>query len=309
MYNSIKKRTLLLKNRLLNDTYITLETTPPKLPTFDGVIEKIRESEAFKYIHGFSTTDSPLSQMKYNSIIASFKLQQAFNLPSIATMSMRDRNKIALQSDLLAANDLNVVNILALTGDPAKMSDQPNSKAVLEGNSNLLLQIIRGFNSNIDFSGREFKIAPKEITAFAVTNSYAKNFASIEKKIYNKFKNCATGVISQPVYDLEIVNTLINITKEVQNEFDDERSKNQLILGFFPITNLKTAQFLSSHVPGIFVPDEWIELLIKANKISKEEEYKIGLELSRNLFQKLLEIHPKIHIMTANKFEIVKELF
>lgn len=299
----------MLRDRLINDTYITLETTPPKLPTFDGVIEKIEESEAFKYVHGFSTTDSPLSQMKYNSIIAAFKLQQKFNLPAIATMSMRDRNKIALQSDLLGANDLGVTNILALTGDPAKMSDQPNSKAVVEGNSNLLLQIIRGFNSNIDFSGREFKIAPKTITSFAVTNSYAKNFASIEKKIYNKIKNCASGIISQPVYDLEIANTLIDITKRVQNEFDDDRKNNQLILGFFPITNLKTAQFLSAHVPGIFVPDEWIEELIKANKISKEEEYKVGLDLSRKLFQELLKIHPKIHIMTANKFEIVKELF
>jgi 5,10-methylenetetrahydrofolate reductase len=222
---------------------------------------------------------------------------------------MRDRNKIALQGDLLGANDLDVVNILALTGDPAKMSDQPNSKAVVEGNSNLLLQIIRGFNNGIDYSGREFKIKPKTITAFAVSNSYAKNFSSIEKKIFNKVKNCATGIITQPVYDLDIAKQLLDIKRSVRRKFDDERSDFQIILGFFPITNLKTAQFLSSHVPGIYVPDSWIEALIKAHNISKDEEYKVGLELSRSLFNDLLKLHPKIHIMTANRFEIVKELF
>jgi methylenetetrahydrofolate reductase (NADPH) len=299
-----------LRNKVISDEkYITLETTPPKLPTFDGVLEKIEKTEAYKFVDGFSTTDSPLSQMKYNSIIASYKLQQKFNLPAIATMSMRDRNKIALQGDLLGANDLDVVNILALTGDPAKMSDQPNSKAVVEGNSNLLLQIIRGFNNGIDYSGREFKIKPKTITAFAVSNSYAKNFSSIEKKIFNKVKNCATGIITQPVYDLDIAKQLLDIKRSVRREFDDERSDFQIILGFFPITNLKTAQFLSSHVPGIYVPDSWIEALIKAHNISKDEEYKVGLELSRSLFNDLLKLHPKIHIMTANRFEIVKELF
>jgi methylenetetrahydrofolate reductase (NADPH) len=299
-----------LRKKVISDEkYITLETTPLKLPTFNGVLEKIEKTEAYKFIDGFSTTDSPLSQMKYNSIIAAYKLQQKFNLPAIATMSMRDRNKIALQSDLLGANDLDIVNILALTGDPAKMSDQPNTKAVLEGNSNLLLQIIRSFNNGIDYSGREFKIKPKTITAFAVSNSYAKNFSSIEKKIFSKVKNCATAIITQPVYDIDIAKKLLDIKRSIRREFDDERSDFQIVLGFFPITNLKTAQFLSAHVPGIYVPDNWIEALIKAHNISKEEEYKVGLELSRNLFHNLLKLHPKIHIMTANRFEIVKELF
>jgi len=299
-----------LYNKLISDDkYITLETTPPKLPTFNGVIDKIKETEAYKYVDGFSTTDSPLSKMKYNSIIAAYKLQQTFNLPAIATMSMRDRNKIALQSDLLGANDLDVVNILALTGDPAKMSDQPNTKAVLEGNSTLLLQMIRNFNNGIDYGGREFKIKPKNITAFAVSNSYAKNFSTIEKKIFTKVKNCASGIITQPVYDINIAKKLVDIQRKISIEFQDERSKFKIVLGFFPITNLKTAQFLSAHVPGIYVPDSWIEKLIKAHNISDEEEYKVGIEMSRNLFKQLLQIHPKIHIMTANKFQIVKELF
>jgi 5,10-methylenetetrahydrofolate reductase len=298
----------MLKEKL-KGRYITLETTPPKLPTVDTMIEKIEKNEAYKYIDGFSTTDCPLSKLKYNSIIAAFKLQEKFKKPVIATMSMRDRNKIALQSDLLGANDLGITNILALTGDPASMSDQPKTKAVVEGSSILLLQIIRAFNNGMDYAGKEFKIKPKPITPFAVSNSYAKNFNSIERKIYKKIQNYAAGIITQPVYDINIVEKLLDIKNKITSEFKDERKDAEIILGFFPITKLKTAQFLQAHVPGIYVPENWIEKLIKAHKISEKEEYKVGMELSRNLFQKLLKIHPKIHIMTANRFEIVKEFF
>ncbi len=299
----------MLIEKLLNDKYITLETTPPKLPTIDFMIEKIEKSDALKYIDGFSTTDCPLSKLKYNSIIAAFKLQEKFKKPVIATMSMRDRNKIALQSDLLGANDLNVTNILALTGDPAKMSDQPNTKAVVEGSSLLLLDIIRAFNNGMDYAGKEFRLKPKPITPFVVSNSYAKNFASIEKKVHKKVTKYAKGIITQPVYDIDIVDKLLEIKNNIKEDFNDDRKNFEIVLGFFPITKLKTAQFLHSHVPGIYVPDSWIEKLIKAHKIGENEEYKIGLELSRNLFQNLLKTHPKIHIMTANRFEIVKELF
>ncbi len=293
----------------IKDKIITLETTPPKLPTLDPMIEKIENSGALKYIDGFSTTDCPLSKLKYNSIIAAFRLQEKFKKPVIATMSMRDRNKIALQSDLLGANDLGITNILALTGDPAKMSDQPNVKGVVEGSSILLLEIIRAFNNGMDYSGKEFKIKPKPITPFVVSNSYAKNFMSIERKIYKKVRNYAKAVITQPVYDLEIVDKMLEIRDKVRGEFNDERGEFEIILGFFPMMSLKTAQFLHSHVPGIYVPDSWIEKLMKAHKINTKEEKKVGLELSRNLFQKLLKKHPKIHIMTANRFEILKELF
>ncbi len=293
----------------LKERIITLETTPPKLPTINPMLEKIEKSEAYKYIDGFSTTDCPLSKLKYNSIIAAFKIQEKFKKPVIATMSMRDRNKIALQSDLLGANDLDVTHILALTGDPASMSDQPKVKGVVEGNSNLLLEIIRAFNNGMDYSGKEFKIKPKPITPFAVSNSYAKNFSTIERKIYKKVKNYAAAIITQPVYDMEIVDKMLEIRDKVRSEFNDERKEFEIIFGFFPITKLKTAQFLHSHVPGIYVPDSWIEKLIKAHKISEEEEYKTGLTLSKSLFKNILKKHPKIHIMTANRFEIVKELF
>ena len=91
---------------------------------------------------------------------------------------------------------------------------------------------------------------------------------------------------------------------EERAQFENERSKAQLILGFFPITRLKTAQFLASHVPGINVPRKWVDELYKAHKEGEAKEYEVGFALSKELFEELLSIHPKIHIMTANRFEL-----
>ncbi|MEA3498423.1 MAG: methylenetetrahydrofolate reductase [Campylobacterota bacterium] len=297
-----------LIQKLQEDRYITLETTPTHEPIFDNIIEKIEQYDLDKKVDGFSTTDNPLAKLKYNALFASIKLQQKFKKPVIATMSMRDRNKIALQSDLLGANDFDVRAILALTGDPAHMSDQPRSKGVFESNSTMLLEIINSFNNGMDYAGKPFKTAPKTIYPFTVINSFAKNMKSLEKKMSKKILNGTKGIITQPVYDIENAKQMIRLFENAKDNFSDHRNKSQLILGIFPITQLRTAQFLHSHVPGIYVPQDWIDKLTVASKISKDQERKVGMELSSNLLKSIQKIHPKVHLMTANKFEIASEL-
>ena len=300
--------TLYKKLQDKNKTYITLETTPPHEPLFTPVINKIEELGLDTMVDGFTTTDSPLAKMKYNSLFAAKLLQDRFAKPAIATMSMRDRNKIALQSDLLGANEAGIQAILALTGDPASISDQPKTKGVVEGDSSLLLDIIECFNSGIDYAGKPFKTTPQEILSFAVINSHAKNPKTLQKKMQKKIKHGAKGIITQPVYDLEGAKLLIELLESANKECCNERKKAELILGIFPITKLRTAQFLASHVPGINVPKCWIEELRSASKDGIEKEYEVGFELSKNLFEKIKTLHPKIHIMTANNFSLAKEL-
>jgi 5,10-methylenetetrahydrofolate reductase len=297
-----------LIDKLKNDTYITLETTPGHSPTFTPILDKIEELELHKYVDAFSTTDNPLAKLKYNSLFAAKMLQDRFNKPVLATMSMRDRNKIALQSDLLGSNEVDIRAILALTGDPATISDQPHVKGVFEGDSSLLLQIISALNSGMDYSGKLLTHKPKTIHPFAVVNSFAKNPKTLQRKMQKKIKNGAKGIISQPVYDLENAKLLLELKEAANKECCPESKSAELILGIFPITKLRTAQFLSSHVPGIHVPDRWIKALRIANRQSVEEEYKVGFELSKNLFDELKAYHPKIHLMTANQFELAKNI-
>jgi len=297
-----------LLDKLKNGTYITLETTPGHSPVFSPIIDKIQMLELDKYVDAFSTTDNPLAKLKYNALFAAKMLQERFNKPVLATMSMRDRNKIALQSDLLGANEVDIRAILALTGDPATISDQPHTKGVFESDSSMLLDIISCFNSGINYAGKPLAQKPKEIFPFAVVNAYAKNPKILQKKMQKKIKHGACGIITQPVYDLENAKRLIELKEAANKECCSEHREAELILGIFPITKLRTAQFLAAHVPGINVPNNWLESLRNANEKGAEEEYKVGFELSKKLFDDIKAFHPKIHLMTANQFQIAKDI-
>jgi 5,10-methylenetetrahydrofolate reductase len=295
-------------NKLQNQKFLTLEVTPAHSPNFTKTVEVIKNLALNDIVDGFSTTDNPLARLRYNSSFSALKLQQTFKKPCIVTMSMRDRNKIALQSDMLGMNEFDLRIILALTGDPARISDQPNAKAVNEGRSTLLLDMIKCYNSGIDYSGKPFKELPKPIYPFAVTNAYAKNQKIIYKNILTKLNHGAIAIITQPVYDTENAKMLIELFDEAKKELKFLEINPTLVLGFFPITKLRTAQFLASHVPGIHVPSHWMEKLLSAKAISEEEELKVGMDLSTNAFKSLYKIHPKIHFMAANHFNIIKEI-
>jgi len=290
------------------EKFITVEINPPHGASIDGLIADIRKLKLHEKVSGFSCTDNPLAKLKMSGVLSSIKVQQAFAKPVIATMSMRDKNKLSLQSTLLGANDFDLRCILALTGDPATMSDQPRTKGVFEGDSTLLLDIIAAFNAGMDYAGKPLKHQPKHISAFAVVNAYAKNPKTLQKKIQKKIKHGAIGIITQPVYDLENAKLLLELRDNANKECCPDKKKAELIFGVFPITKLRTAQFLSAHVPGINVPDIWLEKLRMAHEKGPEEEYKVGFDLSKTLFDDLKALHPKIHLMTANQFEVARDI-
>ena len=295
-------------DKLQNDSFLTLETTPRHSASIDPILDRIEELALHEKVDGFSVTDSPLAKMKYSSLFATIKLQEKFKKPTLATMSMRDKNKIALQSDLLGANDCGVRSVLALTGDSANASDQPNTKGVFEGNSTMLLDMIKCFNGGIDYAGQPLDTRPSKIYSFAVSNAYAKNPKNLIKKMKLKLEHGAVGIITQPVYSIDNAKKLLEFFQEAVKDADKEHKKPQLIFGYFPITKLRTAQFLSSHVPGVYVPKRWTNALYEAKKISDEEQDRVGFELSLELFNDLREVHPKTHIMAANNFGLVSRI-
>ncbi len=292
-----------LKQKLATGRCITLETTPGHSASFQNVIDTVAELGLDALVDGFSTTDNPLAKLKYNALFAAMRLQNAFGKPVLATMSMRDRNRIALQSDLLAANEADVRAVLALTGDPAKISDQRDAKGVFESDSSLLLDIVAKFNEGTDLEGKPFTVSPRPIVPFAVINSFARNPKSLQKKMLKKIEHGAFGIITQPVYDLDNAKMLLDLMHEANETLG---SDSRLILGLFPITKARTARFLDANVPGIHVPPAWIEAL--ENAANDDDAYRIGFDLSKRLFDDLLALSPKIHLMTANRFDIAKAI-
>jgi 5,10-methylenetetrahydrofolate reductase len=294
--------------KLQNPTekFITLETTPTHAANFDVLMGKIEKTGVHTKIDGFSTTDNPLAQMKYSALFGTIKLQNKFQKPVLTTISMRDKNKIALQSDLLGANDFDVRAILALTGDGVKSSDQPNTKGVFEGDSTLLLDIISSFNNGIDIAKKPFLRNPQQIYPFTVINSYSKSNGNLLNKMIKKMEHGTIGIVTQPVFNIAQMENLIKIRDEAR---DKTGRNSELIFGFFPIVKFKTADFLSKHVPGIHVPEDWLNKLYDASLKSPEHETSIGMELSKNLFDNILNNHSKMHMMTANKFKLASKFF
>ena len=292
-----------------NDTFITVEITPPHGASMSGILDKIEQSGICEKIDGFSVTDNPLAKLKMSSILSAIKVQQKFNKPVISTISMRDRNKLSLQSSLLGANDFDIRLILALTGDPAKFSDQPEVKGVLERDSTLLLSIIYRLNNGLDYSNKPLKPAPKPIYPFAVSNSYAKDYKTLQKRMLKKLNYGTRAIITQPVYDIENAKILLEIFEEAKKESIRESSKEaQIIFGQFPAVRARTVNFIADKVPGIKVPKEIIDEMNLAAMDSEDKEAEVGFEISKNILKNIVQINPKVHLMTHNRFDLCSKL-
>jgi len=295
---------------LCNDKpFITVEVTPPHGASISKAIEDIKKYNLHEKVTGFSCTDNPLANLKMSGVLSAIKIQQEFGKPVIATMSMRDRNKLSLQSTLLGANDFDLRCILALTGDPAKFSDQPEVKGVLERDSTLLLSIIYRLNNGVDYSNKELNPKPKPIYPFAVSNSYAKDMRSLQKRMVKKLNYGARAIITQPVYNLDNAKELLEIFEEAKEmSIRDTAKEAHLILGQFPIVRARTATFIDDKVPGISVPKDIIDEMNLAAMDGIEKEQEIGFALSKKIFDEMMSHHGKVHLMTHNRFDLCSEL-
>jgi 5,10-methylenetetrahydrofolate reductase len=275
---------------------LTLEITPPNLPTIEPVLEELEGSGIVELVDGFTITDSPLSRPRMGAIPAGFRVQSRFQKPAIVTISMRDRNLLGLYGDILGANELGLTNLLLLTGDPVRLAPLP-VKGVFEGSSLKLFEIVSNLNRGLDLTGTPLKIPPKPITPFGVTGVSGRG---LKRKLLRKVERGMEVVISQPVYSVETAEKLLQLVEEVRRE---SGRGLELILGFFPITSLKVAQFLKESVPGVEVPDRFLKELELPTKEAQRER---GIELSRELFRQLQTLHPKLHLMSANRFDLLK---
>jgi len=293
----------------LEKNFITVEVNPPHGASIDSIIANIKKSHLQDKVTGFSCTDNPLAKLKMSGVLSAIKLQQAFGKPVLATMSMRDKNKLSLQSTLLGANDFDLRCILALTGDPAKFSDQPDVKGVLERDSTLLLSIIHHLNKGVDYSNKALKPAPKPIYPFAVSDASAKNMNNLKKRMIKKLNYGARAIITQPVYTLDNAKELLSLFEEAKEEsIRDTAKEAHIVLGQFPIVRAKTAHFIHDKVPGISVPKDIIDEMNLASMDGEDKEQEVGFALSKRIFDEMMDIHGKVHLMTHNRFDLCANL-
>jgi len=235
-------------------------------------------------IDAANVTDQQSSVMRLGSLVTCHLLE-AKGLEPIFQMTCRDRNRLALQSDLLSASVLRIENVLAITGDLPMLGDHPDAKPVYDLDSVQLLWVIKRLNEGYDMAGNELKGKP-DFFPGAVVNPGADSEASFELQIIKMEKKIEAGAKffqTQAIYNPD---TFTKFMKRV------EGFKIPILAGIIPLKSAGMARFMNKNVAGVFVPDELIDRMAKA-----EDRVATGIEIAANLMKELKGLCQGVHIM------------
>jgi methylenetetrahydrofolate reductase (NADPH) len=261
---------------------VTCEVGPLK-GTDTTEIEEVAELLTGR-VDAANVTDQQSSVMRLGSM-ATCHLIKNKGLEPIFQMTCRDRNRLALQSDLLSAHVLGIENVLALTGDLPSLGDQPQAKPVYDLDSVQLLWAIKRLNEGFDINGNELQ-GKTDFFAGAVVTPEADTEAKRELQFYKMEKKIANGARffqTQAIYDLE---TFARFMRRV------ESFKIPVLAGIIPLKSAAMARFMNKNVAGVFVPDELIDKIAKA-----EDKAATGIEIAASLIKSLKGICQGVHLM------------
>ena len=258
---------------------LTSEIGPPKGTDIE---EMLKDSELIKgRVDAINVTDLQSSVMRVGSL-AICKLLVERGMEPVFQVTCRDRNRLALQSDLLSAAVLGVENVLALTGDHPALGDHPQAKPVFDMDSVQLLEAIRLLESGKDMAGKELKGVPK-FCAGAVVNPGADPIEPEVIKMEKKIRAGALFFQTQAIYDIELFKKFLDAAKHL---------KTTIIAGIVLLKSGGMAKYMNKNVSGVFVPDN----LIKEMEEAKDRSAK-SIEIAARLIKELKPMCQGIHIM------------
>ena len=274
------------KEKIESGTFILCgEIGPPKSCDGDVIREK---SKYFKgVVDAVNITDNQTAIVRLSSI-ASAKILLEVGVEPIMQMTCRDRNRIAIQSDLLGAAALGIHNVLCLTGDYQKFGDQPEAKGVFDLDSVQLIATAAKMNSGLLLSEQEMKKVP-DFFIGAAANPFAEPFEMRLIRLHKKVKAGARFIQTQPVFDMDIFTRWMEKVVEM-----GLHEKCAILAGVMPVKSVKALHHMKTEVPGVKINDEYINRLENASD-PKEEGVKIAIEMIQAL-QKIKGVRG-IHIM------------
>ena len=261
---------------------VTAEVGPLK-GTDTTEIEEVAELLRGR-VDAVNVTDQQSSVMRLGSLAVSHLLKER-GLEPVFQITCRDRNRLALQSDLLSAYVLGIENVLAITGDLPSLGDHPQAKPVFDLDSVQLLQVITRLNEGYDMAGNELKGKPNLFPG-AVVNPGADTEAAFELQLVKMEKKIAVGAKffqTQAVYNPD---DFARFMKRV------EGFNVPVLAGIIPLKSAGMARFMNKNVAGVFVPEELIDKMVKA-----EDRTAVGIEIAANLVKQLKDICHGVHIM------------
>lgn len=278
---------------------VTSELGPPQSADAEVIRRKARTLKG--YVDAFNVTDGQTAVVRMASWAACL-VGKAEGLDPIVQMTCRDRNRIALQMDILGIAALGINNILCLTGDHQKFGNHPMAKGVYDLDSIQLVKTVKDMRDERKFQcGEEIMVEPRLFIG-AAENPFADPFEFRVMRLAKKVAAGADFIQTQIVYN---VDKFAQWMKMVRDRGLHERVK--ILAGVAPIKSVGAARYMKTKVPGMDVPDSIIERL---KGVPKEQVPKEGIKLCVDIIQQLRQIPgvAGVHIMAIEWEETVPQI-
>ncbi|TET67318.1 MAG: methylenetetrahydrofolate reductase [Dehalococcoidia bacterium] len=276
---------------------VTAEAGPPK-GTNAEVIQK--KGELLRHCcDAVNVTDNQTAIVRMSSLAGCMLLKQQ-GVEPVMQMVVRDRNRLALQSDVLGAVALGIGNILCLSGDHQKFGNHPTAKGVFDIDSIQLIQTLKQMREEKKFLSGEDISGEVPLFIGAAANPFADPFEYRVSRLAKKIKAGADFIQTQAVYDLDRFAKWIEMARERGLD-----KQTHILAGVIPIKSVGMARYMRDYVPGVNVPDEVVARMEKADN-AKEEGVSIILEIIEQL-KEMSGVHG-IHIMAVGWEDIVPEM-
>ncbi|MBT2736764.1 bifunctional homocysteine S-methyltransferase/methylenetetrahydrofolate reductase [Bacillus sp. ISL-7] len=276
---------------------VIVELDPPrKLDTtkfFQGA-KALKEAG----IDSITLADNSLATVRISNESLGYLVKQELGMRPLIHIACRDRNIIGLQSHLMGLHTLGMNDVLAITGDPARVGDFPGASSVYDVSSFELIQMIKQLNEGLSFSGKDLG----QKTDFSIAAAFNPNVRSLEKAVKRLEKKVHYGAdyfISQPVFSEEKLLEVYEHTKHLDAP---------IYIGLMPLISSKNAEFLHNEVPGIKIADSIRTRMAQLgdDPIQAASE---GIAITKSLIDTALDLFNGIYLITPFlRYELTAEL-
>jgi 5,10-methylenetetrahydrofolate reductase len=271
---------------------VTAELGPPKGCNLDPFFKQAAYLKG--KVDAANVTDQQSAIMKLGSLAACHLLKD-FGIEPIMQSTVRDKNRVALQSEILSAAVLGIQNALVLTGDPVKIGDHPEAKPVFDIDAAEFMSVIKKLESGLDMTGHKLDGSPAMCIGAAL-NPCVDDLETEISKTRHKITQGAEFFQTQGVFDLSRF-------KRFMDRYQREGFQAPVLAGIIFLKSAKMARFMNEKIPGIFIPEPLIHRLEKASDAKKE-----CVEIACEIIRETKPMVQGVHLMAMGWEDLIPEI-
>jgi homocysteine S-methyltransferase len=278
---------------------ISVEIDPPRSVRIERTIEAARMLQDAG-VDLVNISDSAMARVRMGAMAVAFGIQHDLDLECLVHFTTRDRNLMAVESELLGAHALGVRNIIALTGDPPRIGDYPGATGIWDVDSIGLIGVLKRLNRGEDQAGKPIG-APAGFTVACALDPTAGDLEHELDRLTGKLAAGADLVMTQPIYSREQWDRFM---ERASRRWGDRLPK-PVLLGVLPLHTARHAEFLHNEVPGISIPDRVRAAMAAAGDRGAE----VGMDMAMELLDEMRPLVNGTYIMPSfGRYEVGGEL-